>query len=75
MIRYRECEVVDMPAEVFDVDEFVELSEKADYCAVKRLKEVVKLKLRAPRMLYTLKVDPSKAEEVFKKLKCEIKEI
>jgi hypothetical protein len=57
------------------VDKFVEISERAEYCAVKRLKDVVKLKLRTPRMLYTLKVEPSKAEEVIKKLRCEIREM
>ena len=64
-----------MPTEIFDTDEFVGLSEKAEYCAVKRQEEVVKLKLRTPRVLYTLKVEPTKAEEIFKKLKCEIREL
>ncbi len=64
-----------MPTEIFDIDKFVEISERAEYCAVKRLKDVVKLKLRTPRMLYTLKVDPAKAEEVIKKLRCEIREV
>jgi hypothetical protein len=35
----------------------------------------VKLKLRTPSKLYTLKVEPLKAEETIKKLKCEIKEL
>lgn len=64
-----------MPSEIFDAEKFVEISERAEYCAVKRLKEVVKLKLRTPRKLYTLKVEPIKAEEVIKKLRCEIREI
>jgi len=64
-----------MPTEIFDVDEFVELSQKAKYCAVKRSGRVVKLKLRTRKMLYTLKVDPLKADEVIKRLKCEIREI
>lgn len=64
-----------MPTEIFDVDKFTEISGRAEYCAVKRLKDVVKLKLRTPKKLYTLKVDPSKAEEVIKKLQCEIREI
>lgn len=67
--------VKNMPKEVKDTEEFVELSERAEYCAVKRLKDVVKLKLRTSRYLYTLKVDPINAEEVIKKLKCEIVEI
>ena len=64
-----------MPAEIFDQDRFVEISERAEYCAVKRLKDVVKLKLRTARRLYTLKVEPVKAEELIRKLQCEIREI
>jgi len=64
-----------MPAEILDQDRFVEISERAEYCAVKRLKDVVKLKLRTAKRLYTLKVEPVKAEELIKKLQCEIREI
>ncbi len=64
-----------MPEEVLDADKFVEISERAEYCDIKRLKRVVKLKLRTPRKLFTLKVNPTKAEEVVKKLRCEIREI
>jgi ferritin-like protein len=64
-----------LPAEVTDIDEFVQLSAKAESCAVKRLKDSVKLKLRTPEKLYTLVIEPTKTEELFKKLKCEIKEI
>lgn len=64
-----------MPSEIFDPEKFVEISERAKYCAVKRLKDVVKLKLRTAKMLYTLKVEPIKAEEIIKKLRCEIREI
>jgi len=63
-----------MPTEVTDVEKFVEISGNADYCAVKRLKDVVKLKLRTARKLYTLKVEALKAEEIIKKLQCEIRE-
>ena len=64
-----------MPSEIFDVEKFVEISDHAEYCSVKRLKETVKLKLRTPKQLYTLKVEPLKAEEIIKKLKCEILEL
>jgi ferritin-like protein len=64
-----------MPAEITDVDKFVEISGRANFCAVKRLKEVVKLKLRTPSRLYTLKSEPINAEEIIKKLQCEIREI
>ena len=63
-----------MPAEITDVEKFIEMSARAKYCAVKRLKSQVKLKLRTPGKLYTLKVEPLNAEETIKKLKCEIQE-
>jgi len=64
-----------MPQEIFEVDKFVEAAERAEYCAIKRLKRSVKLKIRTPKTLYTIKVDPPKAEEIIKKLRCEIREV
>jgi len=64
-----------MPAEIMDAEKFVEMSARAKFCAVKRLKSSVKLKLRTPSELYTLKVESGKAEETIKKLKCEIREV
>jgi ferritin-like protein len=64
-----------MPSEIFDAEKFVEISGRAEYCIVKRLRDVVKLKLRTSKRLYTLKVEPVKAEEIIKKLQCEIREI
>jgi hypothetical protein len=64
-----------MPAEITNAEKFVEMSAKAKFCAVKRLKGSVKLKLRTPAKMYTLKVESGKAEETIKKLKCEIQEV
>jgi large subunit ribosomal protein L38e len=64
-----------MPTEIFDMEKFIEISERADYCAIKRLEKTVKLKLRTSKQLYTLKVKPSQAEEIIKKLRCEIREV
>ena len=64
-----------MPTEMVNAEKFVEMSANAKSCTVKRLKSIVKLKLRTPNQLYTLKVEPVKAEETIKKLKCEILEI
>ena len=64
-----------MPEEIFDVDKFVQIAEKAEYCSIKRHDREVKLKLRTPSKLYTLKMNPTKAEETIKKLSCEIREI
>ncbi len=64
-----------MPVEIFDVNEFIKIAERAKYCNIKRLEREVKLKLRTPRKLFTLKVNPTKAEEIVKKLSCEIREV
>jgi ferritin-like protein len=64
-----------LPSEIFDAEKFVEISGRAEYCAVKRLKDVVKLKLRTPKALYTLKVEPAKAADIIKRLQCGIREI
>jgi len=64
-----------MPREIKDIEEFIQLSDRAHYCDIKRVRRAVKLKLRTPGGLYTLKADPDKAEEVMKKLRCEIREV
>ncbi|UCC58717.1 MAG: hypothetical protein JSW14_02020 [Candidatus Bathyarchaeum sp.] len=74
-VLYEPAKANMMPVEIFDVDEFIEIAERAEYCSIKRLERVVKLKLRTPRKLYTLKVNPTNAEEIVKKLSCEIREI
>jgi hypothetical protein len=63
-----------MPSEITDVDKFVAMSAKAKYCYVQRLKDSVKLKLRTPGQLYTLKIEPLRSDEIIKKLQCEIHE-
>ncbi len=64
-----------MPKEIKDVDKFLELSNNAIECRVKRVKDVVKLKLRTAKYLYTLKVEPDDAEELIKKIKCQVIEV
>ncbi len=63
-----------MPSEITDVEKFVAMSAKAKHCSVKRSKDIVKLKLRTPSRLYTLKIEPLRADEIIKKLQCEIQE-
>jgi len=64
-----------MPTEIFNADEFVNLSANALECRVKRVKDVVKLKLRTPKQLYTIMLDEAKAEEILKKVHCEVREV
>jgi hypothetical protein len=63
-----------MPSEITDVEKFVSMSAKAKECQVKRLKDTVKLKLRTPSQLYTLKIEPIRADEIIKRLQCTIQE-
>lgn len=64
-----------MPSEIFEIEKFVTMSAHAEYCSVKRSKDGVKLKLRTPGTLYTLKIPVAKADEIIKKLQCEIQEL
>ncbi|MFX0083729.1 MAG: hypothetical protein ACFE94_18415 [Candidatus Hodarchaeota archaeon] len=64
-----------MPREIFDEEKFIELSEFAVHCRVKRLKEVVKLKLRTKKILYTFKTDPLTAERLLRNISCDIIEL
>ncbi len=64
-----------MPAEITNTDQFVSLSEGALECRVKRSLDVVKLKLRTPKRLYTLKVKVDRADDVLRRLKCEVVEV
>jgi large subunit ribosomal protein L38e len=64
-----------MPREIFDEGKFLEISEFAIHCRVKRLKEVVKLKLRTKKTLYTYKTDPVSAERLLRNISCDIIEL
>ena len=64
-----------LPAEIKNVDKFLSLSETATECRVKRSGDTVKLKLRTPTMLYTIKLDVAAAEDLIKKVKCEVREV
>lgn len=64
-----------MPSEITNIDQFVSLSEGALECRVKRAKDIVKLKLRTPSQLYTYKVKVDRADDVLRRLKCEVVEV
>ena len=61
-----------MPSEIVDKDLFLKLAEQANLCRVMRLRDEVKLKLRTPRRLYTLRLDEGEAEKIIKGLKCRV---
>jgi hypothetical protein len=64
-----------MPAEILDPEEFVKISERASECRVRRIGDIVKLKLRTPAKLYTIKLEAVKGEEVLKRIRCQIVEV
>ena len=61
-----------MPKQIYDTDKFLEMTEDAEECRVKRGKDYVKLKLRTRSYLYTLIVEPQKAEELLQQVKCQV---
>ncbi len=63
-----------MPKQIHDVEKFLEMTEDAEECRVKRSSDQVKLKLRTTKYLYTLVLEPQKAEEVLSRVKCQIVE-
>ena len=63
-----------MPKQITDADKFLEMSEDATECRVKRGTDHVKLKLRTSNYLYTIILEPQKAEEVLQQIKCQIVE-
>lgn len=64
-----------LPSEIFDEEKFLELAEFAVHCRVKRVKDVVKLKLRTRKRLYTYKTDPETADRLVRNLTCDIIEL
>jgi large subunit ribosomal protein L38e len=64
-----------VPREIFDDEKFMEISENAIHCRVKRLKDVVKLKLRTKKILYTYKTDPATAERLLRDISCDVIEL
>lgn len=60
-----------MPQEIFDSQKFLEISERAEECRIKRLGDTVKLKLRTSRQLYTIKLPKTEGEALLEKIKCQ----
>lgn len=61
-----------MPVEIADLEKFVRVSERAEECRVKRVRKsnIVKVKARTKRYLYTFKTTEDKLGEVLAKVKC-----
>ncbi|MFX0106878.1 MAG: 50S ribosomal protein L38e [Candidatus Hodarchaeota archaeon] len=63
-----------MPKQITDVEKFLDMTEDAEECRVKRGSDHVKLKLRTKRYLYTITLEPQEAETVLQQVKCQIVE-
>lgn len=61
-----------MPRQITDVARFLEMTENATECRVKRGTDQVKLKLRTGKYLYTLIVEPQQAETILQQVKCQV---
>ncbi|MHA1972363.1 MAG: hypothetical protein ACTSW1_05185 [Candidatus Hodarchaeales archaeon] len=66
-----------MPEELKTKDEFMTTLPLASVCYVKRLKnsDVVKLKLRTKKRLYTFKTTPKEANKIVQNLNIPVEEI
>jgi hypothetical protein len=60
-----------VPKQISDVKEFIQLSNDAIECRIKRSEKFVKLKLSTSKKLYTIKLDVKKSDDVLDKIKCE----
>ncbi len=61
-----------MPQEIKDAEKFLQLAGTATLCKIKRSGNMVKLKLRTKKQLYTYATDPETADALKRKLTCEI---
>ncbi len=64
-----------MPVELTSQDEFIMISERASECRIHRSKGLVKMKLRTPGKLLTLKLKPNEAQGLIPKLKCPVRDV
>ena len=61
-----------MPVEITKLEDFVKVTERAIECRVKRVRgtNIVKVKARTKRYLYTYKTTEDKLDDVLSKVKC-----
>jgi len=64
-----------MPKEIFDKEEFIELSNSAEECRIVRSGDKSKLKLRTSSYLYTIKLPSNETEQLINQLGCSVVEI
>ncbi len=61
-----------MPKEIFNEEKFLEIAKSlAIECRIKKTGDIVKLKLRTPKHLYTYKTETSKAESLLSQIEIE----
>ncbi len=63
-----------MPSEI-DYETFMKLAADAETCRVKRLGDTVKLKIKTSKRLCTFEAEKAQADDIIKKLKCQVVEV
>jgi len=58
-----------VPRQVFDEEEFLKLAERAREIRVVKRSDYVKVKARLPSCLYTLVLEPDKADSLLERVK------
>jgi len=58
-----------MPKEITDIKEIDEIIKKANEIRVKRVKDIIKVKFRTKRYLYTVKLTEKEADALINELK------
>lgn len=66
---------IKLPKEILSEEKFLELADFAIHCRVKRVKDVVKLKLRTRKYLYIYKTDPNSADRLLSSISCDVIEL
>ncbi|NWG08914.1 MAG: hypothetical protein HXX80_01135 [Nitrososphaerales archaeon] len=64
-----------MPKQIFSVEDFKILLEKAIECRVLRMDDKVKLKLRTSKMIYVFITSKEEADRLLNEVKVEVKKI
>jgi len=58
-----------MPKEILNIDEIDEILKRTTEIRIKRHEDVIKVKFRTKRYLYTIKLSPKEFEEILPRLR------
>ena len=64
-----------IPIEIKSEKELIQIAKNASECKVLRVGDIVKIKIRGPKYLYTFKTDPNSSDSLLKKIPCKVMEL